>query len=213
MHEDKVDCVSIKASEPLNDEGIIRHIHPILDEADILVGHNSDKFDLKKFNTRAMYYGLNPIIRKPSQTVDTIKIARKAGAFTSNSLDYLCKFLGIEQQKMKAPDWDKVLEGDANEIRYMRQYNKADILCGKELYRRFLPADDRHPNVSRIINKRDTNNDYVQLCPRCGSANWVNNGEVYNKKANKIKKRIKCNDCGSTPYLDDWIKIDVRGLI
>lgn len=212
--DNRVHCVSIKPSDPLNDEGVIRHMHTVLSDADILIGHNSDRFDIKKFNARAMYYGLPPIIRKPSETVDTLKVARKAGGFTSNSLDYLCKYLGIPQEKMKSPDWDKVLEGDAEEIRYMRQYNKGDIICGKELYKRLLPADDRHPNVSNLINARDTNGEYVQLCPKCGSPNWINNGHKISANKTKMKQQIYCKACGSYSTVGKWItKINLKGLI
>ena len=68
--------VSVKASDPFNDEGVVRVLYQVLQEADVLVGHNSDRFDLKKFNTRALHYGLAPLHIRTQQTVDTLKIAK-----------------------------------------------------------------------------------------------------------------------------------------
>ena len=103
---------------------VIKTLHDVLSEADIIIAHNGDKFDSKKFNTRAIAYGLPPI--EPKKSVDTLKIARRRFAFTSNKLSYLAKFLGVES-KDESPDWDKVLAGDEQELRYMRQYNRKEV--------------------------------------------------------------------------------------
>ena len=66
--------VSIKPSDPLNDEGIIRHVHMILSDADILVGHNSDRFDLKKFNARLLE-------EKPASFLASFKVSTVSDGF------------------------------------------------------------------------------------------------------------------------------------
>ena len=40
-----------------------------MSEADILIGHNIDKFDIKKLNTRFLFHGLEPIGKK--QTIES----------------------------------------------------------------------------------------------------------------------------------------------
>jgi len=62
------------------------------DEADIVVGHNLAGFDTKKLRGAWLELGLPE--PRPFKTIDTLKVAREFG-FESNTLDALCKRLGI----------------------------------------------------------------------------------------------------------------------
>ena len=74
-----------------NDLEIIKGIHKLINEADILLTHNGDKFDIKKLNARFIFHGLDPIA--PKQSIDTLKIAKKYFSFTSNKLEYIARLL------------------------------------------------------------------------------------------------------------------------
>ena len=67
-----------------NDLNVVQKLWELLDEADIVIGHNSDAFDIKKANARFAYHDLGP----PShyQTVDTLKMARRHFKFNSNPI-------------------------------------------------------------------------------------------------------------------------------
>ena len=44
------------------DKAVVEQISKAIQEADIVVGHNGDKFDMKKLNTRRIYHKLPPIV-------------------------------------------------------------------------------------------------------------------------------------------------------
>lgn len=71
----KTECISVSSKNVLNDYEVVRRLHTVISESDILIGHNSDAFDIKKFNARAIYHGL-PVL-PPKRTVDTLKVARR----------------------------------------------------------------------------------------------------------------------------------------
>ncbi len=64
-----------------DDEALVKELWKILDEADVVIAHNGDRFDIKKSNARFIYHGLKP--PSPYKTIDTLKIARKHFNFNS----------------------------------------------------------------------------------------------------------------------------------
>jgi len=188
--EKKTHCIAVSPRDVFNDEKIVRRLHKVLSGVDILVGHNSDAFDLKKFNTRALFYGLSPIPKIPS--IDTLKVARKHFKFTSNKLSYIARFLKVGA-KDESPDWNKVLAGDRKEIARMKTYNIKDVTVTEKVYmvlRRFI---DNHPDLNSITPIRDTRGDQVTLCPKCQSCNYIKNGFKFTSGGRY--QRYFCNDC------------------
>ena len=77
----------------LDDSDVVAECWALLNEADIVVGHNSDRFDNPKMNARFIEQGLGP--PAPYRTVDTLKIARQSFKFPSNKLDHVAAALGV----------------------------------------------------------------------------------------------------------------------
>ena len=188
---DKVNCVSVSSKNPTNDLEVVKMFHSVLMEADILIGHNSDAFDLKKFNARAIYHGLSPV--PPKQQIDTLKEARKHFKFTSNKLSYLAHFLGIDA-KDDSPDWNKIIEGDSEELSTMREYNKKDVIVTEQLYFKLQPWMKTHPNVSIYSPIKDIEGNKLISCPKCNSMDYSLTGFHYLKSGKK--QRYKCCGCG-----------------
>jgi len=167
------------AREP-DDLIVVMKLHQVLGQADIIVGHNADQFDLKKFNARALFHGLDPI--PPVKTIDTLKVAKKFFKCSSNRLDYLAQFLGLGA-KMDTPKglWMDVLKGRVDAVEKMVKYNKQDVIILQKVYERFLPY---------------INNDVVRgkECA-CGSTHTQRAGW----KITKTFKypRYHCQKCGS----------------
>lgn len=182
--------ISVSPSNPLDDEAVVRHLHSVLSDADVIIGHNSDNFDIKKFNTRAIYYGLTPL--KPMTQIDTLKIARKYFKFTSNKLSYLCNYLGVVA-KDESPDWEKCTLGDADELRYMREYNKNDVRSTLALYNVLMGWHHTHPVTAET--PRDIEDRPVRVCHRCGSPNITKAGIAYRNNGIR-KQRYQCKPCG-----------------
>ena len=90
------------------DKFLLEQFIPILDEADMIVAHNGDRYDLKFIKTRALKHNLKMLINY--KQFDTLKVAKSKFMFNSNKLDYISKFLGAEGKistEMKL--WDDII--------------------------------------------------------------------------------------------------------
>jgi len=192
MGETTPRCISVSSQNPFNDEMVVRKLHEILQQADILVAHNGDAFDIKKFNARAIYYGLEPL--KDLVSIDTLKEARKYFKFTSNTLGYLAQFLGLED-KGQSPDWNKILDGDSEELSKMREYNKLDVLVLEQVYLKLRPWMKNHPNLQIYSRIKDIVGGIVQVCKVCGSPNIIKWGIWKSRTGKQTKQRYKCKCC------------------
>lgn len=167
-----------------DETALLKELTSDLEDADIVVAHNGDKFDIPTIRTRMVTLGFEPL--RPFQLVDTLKWARGTFKFKSNKLDDLSRDLQIGR---KLPHtgfhmWQSCMNGDMRSIRKMKQYNKHDVLLLEELYYRFLPHVPSPVNTSKRGEC---------VCPRCGSDNLKFDGHrftLYRKKA-----QIHCLNC------------------
>lgn len=175
-----------------DDKAITELLIQELDAADIVVGHNLDKFDRGTIYGRAAIHGIKP--PSPYKIVDTYKIAKKEFNFPGNSLEYLCKVFNVKHQKKdhaKYPGWTlwiECLKGNDEAISEMMEYNEYDVLAVRDLYYKMLPYISNHPNVG-VFQEED-----VQTCPKCGSKHLHSRGYTVTN-VGKYKK-YQCQDCG-----------------
>jgi DNA polymerase III epsilon subunit-like protein len=182
--EDGVYSASVDPRYPRRDKSLIKLLHKVLGQADVLVAHNGDKFDLRKFNARAIFHGLAPLAKIP--TIDTLKIARKVFGFNSNRLDYLGKFLcGQGKIRTEYDLWLRVLHGDAEALAEMVKYNKQDVLVLEQVYERLRPFMVNHPNAA-LYNE-------TTCCPNCGSGKYQRRGFKY--QATTKRQQFQCTKC------------------
>lgn len=194
LDEDRPKAISIHPDKPLDDYEVTKWLYDEIAKADAIIGHNSDKFDIKKLNTRAIFYGLPPL--PPKIQIDTLKMARKYFAISSNSLSYLCEFLGVGF-KDESPDWGKILDGDKKEIAYMRKYNKQDVIATKAVYEKLRGWHHTHPNMNHP-KVRDTEGQEVEVCRVCQSPNlYVSKHRITNAGIVKVQKQCQEEGCGS----------------
>jgi DNA polymerase elongation subunit (family B) len=75
LGETKVHTVSILddpkrfAKNPHDDYHVIKTLHKVLSEADVIVAHNGDQFDIKLTEGRMLYHGLYPYHQFPVSTL------------------------------------------------------------------------------------------------------------------------------------------------
>lgn len=184
----KPKTIAIDPKDVFNDKKIVVELHKFLSAATMLIGHNSDAFDLKKFNTRAIFHGLKPI--PPIASVDTLKIARKHFAFTSKKLAYIAEFLKVGA-KDESPDWNKVLDGNRAEIARMKKYNQTDVEVTEKVYLKLRSWATNHPKIHTVT---DIAGHELPTC-QCGSANVIKRGFTVTRTGKK--QRMQCNDCGA----------------
>jgi DNA polymerase elongation subunit (family B) len=121
------------------DKGLIKGFSAVLAKADVIVAHNGDKTDIRKFNARLAYHGLPPTI--VMRSVDTLKVARKHFQFNGNSLGDLAKFLGVGR-KLKTSGYETWLgceEGNKVSWTEMIKYNKQDVVILEGVFKKLRP--------------------------------------------------------------------------
>lgn len=177
-----------------NDRKIVEKLVWFLDEADVVIAHNGDQFDLKEIRARAVVHGIAP--PSPVKMVDTYKIAKKEFRFPSNSLAYLSDVLQLNTKKdghKKFPGfelWLECLRNNEEAWDELKDYNIQDVLALEELYERFKPWATTHPNVAVYADPSDE-----VLCPRCGGNHVHWRGFAFT--ATGKYHRYQCKDCGA----------------
>lgn len=190
FNDEAVKCISVSPLNVFDDRAIVGKLHEILSQADIVVGHNSDNFDIKKFNARAIFHGFPPIIL--GKTYDTLKMARQTMNVSSRKLSFLLNYLKLPG-KDESPDWDLILAGDREELAKMREYNRADVVGVRNLYKAIRPwvkqkGHDLNVYVDRQMSAGHT------FCPCCGSAKVVKRGMRISRRHKA--QALSCKDCG-----------------
>lgn len=176
-----------------NDKKLISGLWNLLDQADIVVTQNGDKFDIKKFNARAMIHGLKP--PSPFRSTDTYKESKRVASFTSHSLEYMASKLNKKYQKLKHPKypgmelWTEVLKGNQDAWKEMKLYCIQDVLVTDELFTTIQ-------GWIKTQNMACYSDNAVIRCT-CGSSRLIKKGPVYTD-AGKFQG-YKCLSCGKRP--------------
>jgi len=193
LFEDKVYSAKLKPKEVLeqNDKRIIEGIWRLVNEADIVIAHNGEKFDMPRLNSRFIINGLNPPL--PYQQIDTLKHIRRQFGFTSNKLDYVNKLLNLERKKETNFElWERCMKGNANALSEMEEYNVQDVRILEETYLMIRAWIKPHPNMGLfILDEKE------HRCPNCGSAELEVMGKTYNTPAN-VYELMRCSNCGAS---------------
>ncbi len=174
-----------------DDSRILKKIWELIDESDIVLTQNGKKFDLKKLNARFIQHGFQP----PSsyKHIDTLVIAKKHFAFTSNKLEYMTDKLCKKYKKLKPSKfpgfymWKECLAGNKEAWDEMEKYNRYDVLSLEELYTKLQPWDSS-------INFNLYDNSSSTVCP-CGSPTFISKGFRYTTSGKYA--RFKCKGCGA----------------
>jgi len=154
--------VNTKEVKNCDDSRILKPLWEMFNQADVIIGHNAKRFDIKRMNWRWAVHGYKP--PRPYKVVDTLTEARKVWGATANTLDYLTKQLGLSN-KMEHENglFQKCKAGNAGALRTLRQYNEQDVIAGEALYLKMRPWMKSHPNMGLYYE-----ND-IMRCKNCGS--------------------------------------------
>ncbi len=169
-----------------DDSGLVKSLWQLFDEADILVAHNGNQFDIKKMNALFVKHGMNP--PSPYRSIDTKLEAKRYFRFDSNKLDDLGNYLGVGRKlKHEGMDlWFDCMAGKPSAWKTMAKYNEQDVLLLERVYKRLLPWMNTHPNRNVFRN--------VNCCTKCGSNKVQARGFSYTQTGKK--QRYQCTNCG-----------------
>jgi len=161
LHERAIICVSYKwagedqvynLSWDANqcDRFLVEQFIDVLSEADMIVAHNGDRFDLKWIKTRAIKHGLKMQVNYPQ--FDTLKVAKSKFLFNSNRLDYIAKFLGFGGKiKTEMKLWDDIiLHKCPKAMKQMLDYCDEDVRQLELVYNQLVHLDNPRYHVGVI---------------------------------------------------------------
>lgn len=172
-----------------DDKALITELWHLFNEAQVIVGHNGDRFDIRRVNARFIEHGLTP--PEPYKTIDTLKISKKNFGFNTHKLDDLGRRLGVGR-KVKHSGfelWKGCMTGDEKAWSLMKKYNKGDVELLMRVYEKLRPwSPANHPNMSILSGVSNG-------CPKCGSLNLQRRG--YNISATGRSQRFQCQDCSA----------------
>jgi hypothetical protein len=197
-----LDDFELYNKDPEDDYALARHAWDLFNEADLVVAHNGVAFDTKKAQARMIIHGLAP--PSPFKEVDTLRLARKHFAFTSNTLNDVCDVLGIGEKAETGgfKTWRGCLRGDPKSWARMKRYNKKDVQLLEQLYLRLRPWANIHPNVATIAGRPDS-------CPKCGGTSGMMS-RGYNYTSVSRRARFRCKDCGTYVSAREIERLDTQ---
>jgi len=183
--EKEVIFSSVKDGE----KAMLRKAHKLLDEADAVVGWNSQRFDTRWFNGQFVKHGL----RKPSPyaQIDLMKSAKAFQYLPSYKLDFSARWLGIGQKVETGGFdlWKKCMDGDAKAWRTMEKYNKGDVRLTESVF-------DELRKGGWVKGLPNHSVDGGFCCPNCGGEKLKANG--YRQTSTRAYKRWLCLSCGTS---------------
>lgn len=165
---------------------MLKSVHALLEEADMVVTYNGNSFDIPMLNREFLKNKLPP--PAPYKSVDLYRTVRSKFRFASGKLDDVLKELGFSGKTAHRGLllWLECMRGKRDAWKEMEEYNVNDTLELEALYYRLLPWISNHPNRILYDNK---------LVCRCGSTHFQSRGWAYTTTAKY--KRYQCKKCGT----------------
>ena len=211
IQERKIICIGYKWEGESNrtvltwdsrhdDKAMLQRFLPVANEADEIIAHYGDGFDMPWFRTRCLFHGLEPL--PLYKTVDTKAWASKYFYFNNNKLDYIGDFLGLgKKYDTNFKLWIDVMNGCRKSLAYMAKY------CGRDL-----------DQLEKVWNR-------LRVCVRtkthagvfAGLAKWTcahcGDRDVIVKKrrvtaSGTIQWQMQCQKCGGYYSISDQARKD-----
>lgn len=174
------------AKDRRNDSELVKQLREELCDADLVIGHNIDKFDLRTGNTQTLLHDLPP--PSPYRTYDTLKELRRIAKMQSNKLADATEFFGLPS-KLETGGfklWKACMDSDPETSepakRKMVRYCKHDVVLTELLYDKLKPWSKSHPNVT-------IGSGQSYLCPVCA---WPTRRGGTNKAKSWRTQRFMC---------------------
>lgn len=156
------------------DKFLLQQFIEVLNEADLIVAHNGDNFDIKWIKTRALFHRLHYNMLPNYKQFDTLKVAKSKLYLNSNRLDYISKFLGFKGKlRTRYNLWDEVCTDNNREsLNEMLDYCDEDVIQLEHVYNELSYLDNPRFHAGVINGK------IKQTSPITGSVNIKHIKEV-----------------------------------
>lgn len=177
---------SVHQSKP---KAMLKRIHALIGEADVVVHYNGSSFDMPTLNKEFITQGMLP--PAPYKQVDLCSVAKKEFRFPSNKLEYIARSLGLgEKTKHEGHElWVKCMNNDDAAWKRMEAYNRNDVVLLESVYTKMLPWIKNHPHRG-VYDEPG-----LPVCTNCGSEDLQRRG--YSRTASGKYARFQCQSCGT----------------
>ena len=177
------------------DKELLKKFVKVLGQADEIVAHNGDRFDIRQLRTRCLMQGV--LMFPKYRSFDTLKKARKYFAFHSNRLDFLGQVMevGRKLDHEGIGLWNRVQEGKTKTerkkaLKEMVAYCEQDVLLLEDCFNVMSPYVDHNTNFA-VIKEGVTGK---WKCPECTSDN-VQLSHTDTTPLGWVRRNMKCNCC------------------
>lgn len=173
-----------------DDAQLLKGLHKLLQEADLVIAQNGKKFDMRKINARLIMAGYKPY--SPTRVIDTMREAKKVAAFTSNRLQWLSEYLTDTPKSAhkRFPGfelWLECLADNPKAWQEMRKYNCRDVVSTEKVYKKLRPWMANHPNLAVYEHGGPR-------CVACKSPRLQRRGYAVTQQSRF--HRVHCQACG-----------------
>lgn len=189
--EDKIYYGDIDPRGGKTEYDILKEVWELFDQADILLGQNSNSFDIKKLNAKFFEHKIKPY--SSFKKIDTLQIAKKSFKFSSNRLGYMTEKFNDDYKKIKHEKFPGIslfvecTRGNEDAWDCIKEYNLFDVLATEELYLKMQPWAAEHPVMTLYQDGYET------TCS-CGSTEFSKSGYAYTNVSKFTK--YACDNCG-----------------
>lgn len=189
-HEKKPHVISLLdyPGAKLNDDSkLLAAFEPIYNEADVVVYHFGEYYDLPFIQTRRLIHNMK---RLPTcSSVDTWRIARNTMKFGSNRLERLLQVLKCPFKKTSVDlaIWSDARVGIASAFKYIVDHCRLDILVLEWVYNKIKTMSPVHPAM--YLSKEE------KVCKLCGESAVRRHGVRATQTGRYY--RLLCEECGA----------------
>lgn len=173
-----------------NDKAMCLKFAKILEEADEVVGHNGDRFDIPRFRTRLLLHGV--VSMQDIKSIDTLKIARQKFKFKSNRLDNIGRELGFGGKKDTGGIdlWHDIIQRNSRKaMKSMVDYCKRDV----ELLEKVFLKLEGFSKPKTHIGIDSGSSDQCD-CPYCGE-HKTHKRKTITSPSGGLKHELSCTSC------------------
>lgn len=191
-----------------NDKAMLQEVAKIMEQADEIVAHNGDNFDIPWLRTRFAFHRIPP--PPPIKSIDTLQWSKRRMLFNSNKLDYIANYMGFGSKiKTEFGLWkDVMLKNDKAALKRMADYCARDV----ELLQRVHEAIDVYAGVVKTHAGVLAGGE-KWTCPWTGSKNVSMNrkkvtasGTLQYQMRNKDTGRFYTINAASYEAFRAWLK-------
>ena len=181
-----------KAKGRGNDKGLVKFIRDLLDEADVAVAHNGDKFDIPEVVSRMAYHRIAP--PEPFINVDTKKLAR-VFRLPSKSLNDIADYAGLGRKVQHSGYalWDGTEQEDPEQVALMEEYSIHDTELLADAFIWMFP----HVTIPKL-NLQQWFGRFA--CKHCGSYDTQKRGKGKHRTNATARQNVWCKECSKWSY-------------